>query len=83
MAGAFFDGGANIYVGGGSGLLASTDNGDTFALSSVGGFDTNSEAMFSFAGAKQNGITRFFMTTLHEGDVFPGMRSSRRSIPAT
>ncbi len=72
IAGAFFDG-PNIYVGTGPGLLVSTNNGDTFALSSVGGIDTNNEAMFSFAGAKQNGATRFFCTTLHPGDVYPGM----------
>ena len=72
IAGAFFDG-SNIYVGTGPGLLVSTNNGDTFALSSVGGIDTNSQTIFSFAGAKQNGLTRFFATTLHPGDVFPGM----------
>jgi hypothetical protein len=72
VAGAFFDG-ANIYVGTGPGLLVSTNNGSTFALSSVGGIDANNEAMFSFAGAKQNGTTRFFCTTMHPGDVYPGM----------
>jgi photosystem II stability/assembly factor-like uncharacterized protein len=72
IAGAFFDG-TNIYVGTGPGLLVSTNNGDTFALSSAGGIDTNDEAMFSFAGAKQNGVTRFFCTTLHPADVYPGM----------
>jgi hypothetical protein len=72
IAGAFFDG-TNIYVGTGPGLLVSTNNGDTFNLSSAGGIDTNNEAMFSFAGAKQNGITRFFATTLHPADVFPGL----------
>ncbi len=72
IAGAFFDG-LNIYVGTGPGLLVSTNNGDTFSLSSVGGVDTNNEALFSFAGAKQNGITRFFATTLHPADVFPGL----------
>jgi photosystem II stability/assembly factor-like uncharacterized protein len=72
VAGAFFDG-TNIYVGTGPGLLVSTNNGQTFALSSVGGIATNNEAIFSFAGAKQNGTTRFFCTTLHPGDVYPGM----------
>ncbi len=72
VAGALFDG-ANIYVGTAPGLLVSTDNGATFALSSVGGIDTNNEAMFSFAGAKQNGTTRFFCTTMNPGDVYPGM----------
>jgi hypothetical protein len=72
VAGAFFDG-ANIYVGTSAGLLVSTNNGDTFALSAVGGIDTNSEVMFSFAGAKQDGTTRFFCTTMNPGDVYPGM----------
>jgi photosystem II stability/assembly factor-like uncharacterized protein len=72
VAGAFFDG-LNIYVGTGAGLLVSTNNGATFALSAVGGIDTNNEAMFSFAGAKQNGTTRFFCTTMNPGDVYPGM----------
>jgi hypothetical protein len=72
VAGAFFDG-ANIYVGTAPGLLVSTDNGATFALSTVGGIDTNNEAMFSFAGAKQNGTTRFFCTTMNPNDVYPGM----------
>ena len=71
IAGAFFDG-TNIYVGTGPGLLVSTNNGDTFALSSVGGMDTNNEAMFSFAGAKQNGITRFFCHDFASGGCFSG-----------
>jgi len=60
-------------VGTGAGLLVSTNNGESFALSSVGGIDMNNEAMFSFAGAKQNGTTRFFCTTMNPGDVYPGM----------
>jgi photosystem II stability/assembly factor-like uncharacterized protein len=72
VSGAFFDG-PNIYVGTSAGLLVSTNNGGTFALSSVGGIDTNNEVMFSFAGAKENGTTRFFCTTMNPGDVYPGM----------
>jgi hypothetical protein len=72
VAGAFFDG-ANIYVGTEVGLLVSTNNGSTFALSSVGGIDTNNEAIFSFAGAKQGGTTRFFCTTMGQGNVYPGL----------
>jgi photosystem II stability/assembly factor-like uncharacterized protein len=72
IAGGFFDG-TNIYVGTSAGLLVSTDNGSTFDLSTVGGIDTNNEVMFSFAGAKQNGTTRFFCTTMNPGDVYPGM----------
>jgi hypothetical protein len=72
VAGAFFDG-TNIYVGTQAGLLVSTNNGTTFALATMGGININNEAMFSFAGAKQNGVTRFFGTTLHPADVYPGM----------
>lgn len=72
VAGAFFDG-ANIYVATGPGLLVSTNDGQSFALSSVGGIDTNNEFLFSFAGATQNGATRFFCTTMNPGDVYPGM----------
>jgi photosystem II stability/assembly factor-like uncharacterized protein len=72
VTGAFFDG-ANIYIGTAAGLLVSTNNGSSFALSSVGGIDTNNEVMFSFAGAKQSGTTRFFCTTMNPGDVYPGM----------
>jgi hypothetical protein len=72
VAGAFFDG-ANIFVGTGPGLLVSTDNGESFALSSVGGIDTNNESMFSFTGATQSGTTRFFCATMNPGDVYPGM----------
>ena len=72
MAGAFFDG-SNIYVGTSEGLVVSTNGGNSFNVAAVGGINTNSQSMFSFAGAKQNGVTRFFCTTLHPEDVFPGM----------
>jgi photosystem II stability/assembly factor-like uncharacterized protein len=72
IAGAFFEG-PNIFVGTQEGLLVSTNGGADFALAGVGGIDTNNEALFSFAGATQNGVTRFFCTTLHPADVFPGM----------
>lgn len=71
VAGAFFDG-ASIYVGTEFGLVVSTNDGSSFALANLGGFDTNNEVIFSFAAAKQNGVTRFFATTMHPADVFPG-----------
>ena len=71
IAGAFFDG-ANIYVGTNLGLLASTNNGSSFALTSVGGIPA-AQAMVSFAGAKQGATTRFFAVTLNAVDVFPGL----------
>ncbi len=70
VAGAFFDG-TNIYVGTNLGLLVSTNNGATFALSSVGGISAT-QAMTSFAGAKQGATTRLFCVTGTPGDIYPG-----------
>ncbi|EEF60354.1 conserved hypothetical protein [Pedosphaera parvula Ellin514] len=71
VAGAFFDG-TNIYVGTSAGLLVSTDNGNTFALSSVGGIPAG-QVMVSFAGAKQGTAKRFFCVIWSSADVFPGL----------
>jgi hypothetical protein len=71
VAGAFFDG-ANIYLGTSAGLLVSTNGGGTFAIASVGGIPST-EAIVSFAGAKQGTTTRFFCVTLDSADVFPGL----------
>jgi photosystem II stability/assembly factor-like uncharacterized protein len=71
VAGAFFDDGA-IYVGTNKGLLVSSNGGGTFAMASVGGIPA-AEAMVSYAGAKQNGTTRFLCVTLGSGDVYPGV----------
>ncbi len=74
-AGAFFDG-TNIYVGTNNGLVVSTDNGATFALATLNGNALvgipAAEAIFSFAGAKQNGTTRFYAVTLNASVVQPG-----------
>ena len=69
VAGAFFDG-SNIYVATNRGLLVSTNGGSSFAIQSLGGM---TGVMFSFAGAKQGGTTRFFAVTLPFADVFPGV----------
>ncbi|MBV6477655.1 MAG: hypothetical protein HGGPFJEG_00396 [Ignavibacteria bacterium] len=71
IAGVFFDG-TNIYAGTNSGLLISTNSGISFSLSSAGGIPST-EAMVSFCGAKQSGITRLFCITLGSGDVYPGV----------
>ena len=70
MAGALFDG-TNIFVGTSLGLLVSTNNGNSFTLAAVGGIPS-SQAMVSFAGAKQGATTRFFCITLNATDVSPG-----------
>ena len=71
MAGVFFDG-DNIFVGTDAGLLVSTTGGATFALATVSGIPST-QAMVSFAGAKQNGTARFFCVTLGSADVYPGV----------
>jgi hypothetical protein len=71
VAGAFFDG-ANIYAGTNAGLLVSTNGGVTFAQASLGGI-ASTEAIVSFAGAKQGATTRFFCVTLDASEVFPGL----------
>ena len=71
VAGAFFDGSA-IYIGTAVGVLVSTNGGATFALAAVSGIPS-SQAMVSFAGAKESGTTRFFCVTLGSADVYPGV----------
>src|SRR5581483_1430554 len=71
LAGAFFDG-TNIFVGTSAGLLVSSNNGTSFALANVSGIPST-QAMFSFAGAKQGGVTRFLCVALNASDVYPGM----------
>src|SRR5262249_46319154 len=71
IAGAFWDG-SRIYVGTRAGLLISTNNGATFNLANTPGIPS-SEAMVSFAGAKENGTLRFFCVTLASADVYPGI----------
>lgn len=70
VAGVFFDG-SNIYAGLDNGILVSTNSGSAFSLSGI--TVPLSEAMVSFTGAKESGITRFFCVTLGSGDVYPGV----------
>lgn len=71
IAGVFFDGN-NIYAGLDNGILVSTNSGSSFTLSNVTGIPVT-EAIVSFAGAKQSGAVRFFCVTLGNGDVYPGV----------
>lgn len=71
IAGAFFDG-SSIYVGTNDGLLVSTNSGTTFSLAAAGGIPAG-EGMVSFAGAKQNGIIRFYCVTLDTSDLYSGI----------
>ena len=74
VGGVFYDGN-NIYIGTSDGLLVSTNGGTTFSISSVTGIPTT-EAIFSFAGAKQGGITRFFCTTGAAASMYVGLVGS-------
>ncbi len=71
LAGVFFDG-ANIYIGTNEGVLHSSNSGNSFAMLSTSGI-TAGQAIFSFAGAKAGGITRFFCITANTGDIYNGM----------
>jgi photosystem II stability/assembly factor-like uncharacterized protein len=68
--GSVFWDGSNIFIGTSRGVLVSTNNGDTFSMASLSGIPA-SEGIVSFAGAKQNGITRFFCITLGYQDIWP------------
>ena len=74
VGGVFWDG-TKIYVGTDLGLVESTDNGAHFNLVSVGGLPSGS-SILSFAGAKQNGVTRLVCITANSGDVFNGLEDS-------
>lgn len=68
ISGAFFDG-DSIYLGTNQGLLVSQDGGQSFAMSSIR--VPTGEAILSFAGAKQEGVTRFIAVTGQIGNVEP------------
>jgi len=78
IGGAFFDGNT-IYLGTNAGLLVSPDGGGTFALSPATGIPAT-EAIVSFAGARQGSTLRFYAVTLGSGDVFPGVTGSDHAL---
>jgi hypothetical protein len=71
LAGVFFDG-ANIYIGTNEGVLHSSNSGSSFAMLSTSGI-TAGQAIFSFAGAKSGGTTRFFCITANNSDIYNGV----------
>ncbi len=77
VAGMFFDGN-NIFAGLDNGLLVSTNGGTSFALSSITGIPST-EAVVSFAGAKEGSTVRFYCVTLGSGDVYPGVTGADHS----
>lgn len=74
IAGGLFDG-DHIYLGTNLGVLASTNGGGTFTVASLGGIPA-SQALVSFAGAKEGSAIRFVGVTLGSGDVYPGVTGS-------
>lgn len=74
IGGVFFDG-LNIYIGTNDGVLVSANGGSTWAIAALTGLPA-SDAIFSFAGAKSGGTTRFFCLTADAGDVYPGVPGS-------
>lgn len=74
VGGVFFDGN-NIYVGTNDGVLFSSDGGVNFTTLNITGIPS-SEVIFSFAGAKAGGITRFFCITTDIGDTYTSLPPS-------
>ncbi|MCY7410162.1 MAG: hypothetical protein LH473_07805, partial [Chitinophagales bacterium] len=71
IGGVFFDG-ANIYIGTNDGLFVSTNSGTSFTLDAATGLPTG-KAIYSFAGAKSGGTTRFFVLLGTKGNIYAGM----------
>ncbi len=72
--GAFFESG-NIYVGTNDGLLVSSNSGSTYTQLPTTGIPSG-QVIYSFAGGRKNGITRFFCLTADAGDVYAGLPGS-------
>jgi len=74
VGGSFFDG-LNIYLGTNDGLIVSTNGGANWSIPNITGIPVT-EGIWSFAGAKQGGVTRFFCITGDKGDIYTGMPGS-------
>lgn len=72
LAGVFFDG-STIYISTHKKLYKSTDGGLTFPTSTILNYSSanisTSEGVVSFSGAKQNGTTKFFCTTINASNL--------------
>lgn len=71
IAGIFFDN-TNIYIGTNEGILYSSNGGVSFTLLSTTGMPAG-QTIFSFAGAKAGGVTRFFCVSANIADVYNGI----------
>lgn len=74
VAGVFFDN-STICIATNDGVLVSTDSGSSFTTASINGLPSN-ERIWSFAGAKVGGVTRFFCLTGDAADIYPGLVGS-------
>lgn len=74
VAGVFFDN-TTIYIATNDGVLISTDSGNSFSTTTISGI-ASGEVIWSFAGAKSGGVTRFFCLTGDASDVYPGVVGS-------
>ncbi len=71
VGGIFFDGN-DIYMGTNEGVLYSPNGGNSFSKLAVTGMPST-EAIFSFAAAKEGAITRFFCITAAATDIYNGI----------
>ncbi|MGC4103932.1 T9SS type A sorting domain-containing protein [Ferruginibacter sp.] len=71
VGGVFFDGN-NIYIGTNDGIIYSSNGGTSFSILATTGMPA-SQTIFSFAGAKVGGTTRFFCVAADVADVYNGI----------
>ena len=74
IGGSFWDG-QNIFIAVATGILHSTNNGNTFQYNTFPGIPAN-EGIISFSGAKQADVQRFFCVTLSLEDIYPSVSGS-------
>ncbi|MBL0084664.1 MAG: hypothetical protein IPP37_20505 [Saprospiraceae bacterium] len=74
VGGVFFDGN-NIYIGTNDGLLFSSNGGTSWSNLGTSGIPAG-QAIWSFAGARQNGQTRLFCITTNAADIYVGLPGS-------
>jgi photosystem II stability/assembly factor-like uncharacterized protein len=70
IGGAFFDGN-NIYLGTNDGLYVSANGGSSFSLNNSAGIPST-QGIYSFAGAKVGGTTRFYILVASKTNIYAG-----------